>query len=102
MKLSAREALIAVTSGLIALAGALAARAGSVAGAVVALTVLAMVAILLQLWVLRRVALRQQSLDRIEQKLDVVARRVVTESEATTRELGERLDGLAKEIRRDV
>lgn len=102
MKLSAREALIAGTSGLIALAGAWAAWAGSVAGAVAALILLAMVSILLHLWVLRRVALRQQSLDRIEQKLDVVARRVVTESEATARELGERLDGLAEEIRRDV
>jgi hypothetical protein len=69
-------------------------------GALAALILLVLLAIALQLQALRRIQLRQQSLDRLEQKLDVVARRVVTEAEATGRELGGRIDALAAELRR--
>ena len=61
---------------------------------------LLLLTVALQLQALRHTALRQQSLDRLEQKLDVVARRVVTEAEATGRELGGRIDDLAVELRR--
>ena len=90
MRLAPREALVLALSGLIAAGGVWAAWAGAIAGAVVGLTLLALVSIVLQLWVLRRVALRQQSLDRLERKLDVVARRVVTESEALAAEIRRR------------
>jgi uncharacterized membrane protein YcjF (UPF0283 family) len=90
MKLAPREALVAAASGLVAVGGIWAAWVGLVTGAVIALTVLALASIVLQLWVLRRVALRQQSLDRVEQKLDVVARRVITESEALSAEIRRR------------
>jgi hypothetical protein len=90
MKVAPREALVLATSGLIAAGGVWAACVGEVTGAVVALSALALLSIALQLWVLRRVALRQQSLDRLEKKLDVVARRVVTESEALSAEIRRR------------
>jgi hypothetical protein len=87
MKLAPREALVLVASGLIAAGGVWAAWIGVVRGALVALTLLAVISIALHLWVLRRVALRQQSLDRLERKLDVVARRVVTEAEALSAQI---------------
>ncbi|HUQ00026.1 MAG TPA: hypothetical protein VM093_06140 [Aeromicrobium sp.] len=90
MRLAPREALVLAMSGVIAGAGAWAAWTGAMKGALIALTLLALLSIALQLWVLRRVALRQQSLDRLERKLDVVARRVVTESEALSAEIRRR------------
>lgn len=90
MRLAPREAVILALSALIAGGGAWAAFTGAIAGAIVGATLLALVSIVLQLWVLRRVALRQQSLDRLERKLDVVARRVVTESEALAAEIRRR------------
>jgi uncharacterized membrane protein YfcA len=90
MKVAPREALILAISGLLAVVAGWAARVGSEAGVAIALAALVLVVIALQLWVLRRIALRQQSLDRIEQKLDVVSRRVVTESEALAAEIRRR------------
>lgn len=90
MRLAPKEALIAGTAGLVAAGGVVAACTGEPKAAIVAMIALTLLAIGLQLWVLRRVALRQQSLDRIEQKLDVVARRVVTESEALAAEIRRR------------
>lgn len=90
MRLAPREAVILALSALIAGGVAWAALTGAIAGAIVGATLLALVSIVLQLWVLRRVALRQQSLDRLERKLDVVARRVVTESEALAAEIRRR------------
>jgi hypothetical protein len=91
MKLSPREALIAAAAGLVAAGGIYALVVDEdVASAVVALTALALICVVLQLWVLRRVVLRQQSLDRLERKLDVVARRIVTESEALSAEIRRR------------
>jgi hypothetical protein len=100
MKLARRKVLVAGTAAVVAAAGLGAAFTGFIAGALAALILLALLAIALQLQALRRVELRQQSLDRLEQKLDAVARRVVTEAEATGRELGGRIDDLAAELRR--
>jgi Flp pilus assembly protein TadB len=99
MKLARRKMLIAVAATVIAAAGVVSAFAGVPEGALAALIVLALLVVALQLQALRRIDLRQRSLDRLEQKLDVVARRVVTEAEATGRELGGRIDGLAEELR---
>jgi hypothetical protein len=100
MKLARRKVLIVGAATVVAAAGIGSAFTGFIEGALTAVILLALVAIALQLQVLRRVQLRQQSLDRLEQKLDVVARRVVTEAEATGRELGGRIDGLAADLRR--
>lgn len=99
MNLAGRKVLIAGAATLVAAAGLGAAFTGFTDGALAALILLVLLAIALQLQALRRIELRQQSLDRLEQKLDVVARRVVTEAEATGRELGGRLDDLAAELR---
>src|SRR5690242_341433 len=100
MKLARRKVLVAGAAAVVAAAGLGAAFTGFIAGALAALILLALLAIAVQLQALRRVELRQQSLDRLEQKLDAVARRVVTEAEATGRELGGRIDDLAAELRR--
>jgi hypothetical protein len=100
MNLVGRKGLIAVVATVVAAAGIGAALAERFDLALAALTLLVLVAIALQLQALRRIDLRQRSLDRLEQKLDVVSRRVVTESEATGRELGGRIDELAAELRR--
>lgn len=100
MKLARRKVLIASAATVVAAAGIGSALTGFVEGAIVALILLVLLAIALQLQALRRVQLRQQSLDRLERKLDVVARRVVTEAEATGRELGGRIDDLSAELRR--
>jgi hypothetical protein len=100
MKLARRKVLIAAAATVVAAAGLGAAFTGFTGGALAALILLVLLAIALQLQALRRIDLRQRSLDRLEQKLDVVARRVVTEAEATGRELGGRLDDLAAELRR--
>jgi hypothetical protein len=101
MKLARRKVLIAGAATVVAAAGIGAAFAGCTAAALAALFLLVLATIALQLQALRRVELRQQSLDRLEQKLDVLARRVVTEAEATGRELGGRIDELAAELRRE-
>ena len=101
MKLARRKVLIAGAAAAVAVAGLGAAFTGFIEGTLAALIVLVLLAIALQLQALRRIELRQRSLDRLEQKLDVVARRVVTEAEATARELGGRLDELAADLRRD-
>jgi len=100
MTLARRKVLIAGAATVIAAAGIASAFTGFIEGALAALILLVLLTIALQLQALRRVQLRQQSLDRLEQKLDVVARRVVTESEATGRELGGRIDELSAELRR--
>ena len=100
MKLARRKVLTAGAASVVAAAGIGSAFAGFIEGALAALILLVLLTIVLQLQALRRVQLRQQSLDRLEQKLDVVARRVVTEAEATGRELGGRIDELAAEVRR--
>ena len=100
MKLGPRKTLIAGAAILVAAAGIGTALAGFLAGALAALILLVLVTIVLQLQALERVQLRQRNLDRLEQKLDVVARRVVTEAEATARELTGRFDDLAAEVRR--
>jgi len=100
MKLARRKVLIASAATVVAAAGIGSAFTGFVEGAIVALILLVLLTIALQLQALRRVQLRQQSLDRLERKLDVVARRVVTEAEATGRELGGRIDDLSAELRR--
>jgi len=101
MKLARRKVLIAGAAAVVAAAGLGAAFTGFIEGTLAALIVLVLLAIALQLQALRRIELRQRGLDRLEQKLDVVARRVVTEAEATGRELGGRLDELAADLRRD-
>jgi len=100
MKLARRKVLIAGAATVVAAVGLGAAFAGFTACALAALILLVLLTIVLQLQGLRRIELRQQSLDRLEKKLDVVARRVVTEAEATGRELGGRIDELAAELRR--
>jgi len=100
MTLARRKVVIAGAATLVAAAGIGSAFCGFVNGAFAALILLVLLTVVLQLQVLRRIDLRQQSLDRLEQKLDVVARRVVTEAEATGRELGGRIDDLAAELRR--
>jgi len=101
MKLARRKVLIAGAATVVAAAGLGAAFTGFTAVALAALILLVLLTIALQLQALRRIELRQQSLDRLEQKLDTVARRVVTEAEATGRELGGRIDELAAELRRE-
>ena len=100
MKLARPKGLIAGLATVVAAAGIGSAVYDFVVGAFAALILLVLVTIALQLQALRRIEVRQQSLDRLEQKLDVVARRVVTEAEATGRELGGRIDDLAAELRR--
>lgn len=100
MKLARRKLLTAVAATVVAAAGVGAAFTGFVEGAIAALILLALLVVALQLQALRRIDLRQRSLDRLEQKLDVVARRVVTEAESTGRELGGRIDELSAELRR--
>lgn len=97
-----RKALIAGAAMVVAAAGIGSAFAGSIEGAIVSVILLLLLTVALQLQALRRITLRQQSLDRLEQKLDVVARRVVAEAEATGRELGGRIDDLAVELRRQT
>lgn len=87
MKLTRREASIVAVAAVAAAGGVGSACAGWFAGAVACLSVLVLMAIALQLIALRRIALRQASLDRVERKMDVVARRVVTESEALSAEI---------------
>jgi hypothetical protein len=99
MKLARRKMLIAAAATVVAAAGVASAFAGFSDGSLAALIVLALLVVALQLQALRRIDLRQRSLDRLEQKLDVVARRVVTEAEATGRELGGRIDELAEQLR---
>ena len=99
-KLARRKILIASAAAVVAAAGLGAAFTGFTEYALAALILLVLLSVALQLQALRRVELRQQSLDHLEQKLDVVARRVVTESEAAGRELGGRIDALAAELRR--
>ena len=94
-----RKVVIAGAATVVAAAGVASAFAGFPDGALAALLVLALLVVALQLQALRRIDLRQRSLDRLEQKLDVVARRVVTEAEATARELGGRIDQLTEELR---
>jgi len=101
MKLGPRKVLMAGAATVVAAAGIGTALSGFAEGALAALILLVLVTIVLQLQALERVQLRQQSLDRLEQKLDVVARRVVTEAEATGRELGGRIDELTAELRRE-
>jgi len=100
MKLGRRKVLVAGAAVVVAAAGVGAAFSDFTEGALAALILLVLLTVALQLQALRRVEWRQQSLDRLEQKLDVVARRVVTEAEATGRELGGRIDGLSAELRR--
>ena len=100
MKLARRKVLIGGGAAVVAAAGLGAAFTGFAEWALAALMLLVLLTIALQLQALRRVEVRQQSLDRLEQKLDVVARRVVSEAEATGRELGGRIDELAAELRR--
>jgi uncharacterized membrane protein YfcA len=100
MKLVRRKVLVAGAATVVAGAGIGAAFSDFIEGALAALILLVLLTVALQLQALRRVEWRQQSLDRLEQKLDVVARRVVTEAEATGRELGGRIDGLSAELRR--
>ena len=100
MNLARRKFLFAGAATAVAAAGIGAAFTGFIEGAISALILLVVLTIALQLQALRRVQLRQQSLDRLEQKLDVVARRVVTEAEATGRELRGRIDELSAELRR--
>jgi hypothetical protein len=100
MKLLRRKALIAGAAMVVAAAGIGSAFTGFIEGALASVILLLLLTVALQLQALRHIALRQQSLDRLEQKLDVVARRVVTEAEATGRELGGRIDDLAAELRR--
>jgi hypothetical protein len=99
MTLARRKVLIAGAATVVAAAGLGAVFTGFATYALAAVILLVLLAIALQLEALRRVELRQQSLDRLEQKLDAVARRVVTEAEATGRELAGRIDDLAAEIR---
>ena len=89
-KVTGREAAIVAVAGLIGAVGGWSAWQEAYACAAAAVILLALISIGLQLWVLRRIALRQQSLDRIERKMDVVARRVVTESQALTAEIRRR------------
>jgi hypothetical protein len=100
MKLARPKALIAGAAVVVTAAGVGSAFTGFTEGSIAALMLLVLLTIVLQLQVLRRVEVRQRSLDRLEQKLDVVARRVVTEAEATGRELGGRIDELSAELRR--
>ena len=100
MKLARRKVVVAGAATVVAAAGIWAAFSDLIEGALAALILLVLLTVALQLQALRRVEWRQQSLDRLEQKLDVVARRVVTEAEATGRELGGRIDELSTELRR--
>ena len=102
MKLVRGKALIAGAATVVAAAGIGSAFSGSIESAIAAVILLVLLTVALQLQALRRIEVRQRSLDRLEQKLDVVARRVVTEAEATGRELGGRLDDLAAELRRQT
>jgi hypothetical protein len=99
MKLTGRKVLVAGAATVVAAAGIAAAFSDFIAGALAAIILLVLLTVALQLQALRRVDWRQQSLDRLEQKLDVVARRVVTEAESTGRELGGRIDSLSAELR---
>lgn len=102
MNLAGPKVLIAGAATVVAAAGVAAAFAGFVPGALAALILLVLATIALQLQALRKVELRQQGLDRLEKKLDTVARRVVTESEATGRELSGRIDELSAQLRRQA
>jgi hypothetical protein len=101
MKKARRKVLIASAATVLAAVGLGAAFTGFTEYALAALILLVLLTIALQLQALRRVELRQQGLDRLEQKLDAVARRVVTEAQAAGRELGGRIDELAAELRRE-
>ena len=101
MSFGRRELLVAAAATVVTMAGLVALALGSVHLALAALLVLLLGSVLLQVLSLRHVALRQKSLDRVEQKLDAVARRVVTESEATGRELSGQIDALRQELRHE-
>lgn len=100
MKVTPKEALAGLVIAVLAGAGIWAEVAGDSSVAVVALLILMSGVAALQLVVLRRVALREKRLSRIEEKLDVLSRRVITEAEASSREILGRIDALAAETRR--
>lgn len=99
MKLGPKEVLVALVSVALALGGGWAIMIDSARGALAALLGLALMCVALLIMALRRVAMRQALLHRIENKIDSLARRVVTESEASTRELSGHIDELARQAR---
>jgi hypothetical protein len=99
MNMSRKEAVILVTALVVTALGGWAAAVGATRFALVVLLGLVLGVTALQLVAVRRVTLRQEQLDRLEAKLDAVSRRVITESEALSRELGGQFDALAAELR---
>jgi hypothetical protein len=99
MKVSRKEMVILGCAGVVTTLGLWAEAAGAVRFALVALMGLVLGVTALQLWAIRRVALRERQLDRLEAKIDAVSRRVITESEALSRELGGQFEALAAELR---
>jgi len=98
MKVSRKEMVILGSALVVTALGVWAAAAGAVRFAPVALMVLVLGVTALQLWTIRRVAIREQQLDRLEAKIDAASRRVITESEALSRELGGQFEALASEL----
>lgn len=94
-----KEKVILAAALVVTALGVWAEAVGAVRYALVALMGLVLGVTALQLIALRRVAMREDRLDRMEAKLDALARRLITESEALSRDLGGQFDALAAEVR---
>lgn len=99
MNMSSKEKLILVAALALTALGVWAEAVGAIRVALVALMGLVLGVTALQLVAIRRLSQREERLDRLEAKIDAVSRRVITESEALSRELGGRFEALAAEVR---
>ena len=99
MNLTRKERLILATALVLTALGVWAEMVGELRYALVVLMGLVLGVTALQLVAIRRVSKREERLDRLEAKIDALSRRVITESEGLSRELGGQLDALAAEVR---
>jgi hypothetical protein len=99
MNLSRKEVLTLTAALALTALGIWAEVLGATRITLIALMGLALVVTVLQLVAIRRVSQREEKVEELETKIDVMSRRVITEAEALSRELGGKFDALAAEVR---
>jgi hypothetical protein len=99
MNLTPKEKRAVVAAAVFIVVGVGAEALGVSSVALAALMGLILAVTALQMSAIRKIALREEELQRLEAKIDAISRRVVTESEVLSRELGGQIDGLAAELR---
>lgn len=87
MDLTSNQRVILFVACLLAVAGTVAAAVGLVWVGVGAVSVIATLIVGLQLRALRRIDLRRERLEHMERELDIVSRRVISETEAILAEI---------------